>query len=146
MKKSRNFPRFRKNIFFEIFFRFEKKNLFYFFSTPTQKFVRNPKIILRKPRDHFKDENNTNSKVAYTKSMILVTFGNVLRITALKFWSRPQINVEKPCHRPRQTIRVFHSKERWYLSDGLLSIQTISRVCRLWVFLMRFVKSSINTY
>ena len=49
---------------FDFFFRFSKKNIFWFVCFPsflflTQNFPRNPKIILRKAYEHFK---NTKSK------------------------------------------------------------------------------------
>ena len=84
IKKSWNST---KNIF-SIFWRFFltlNKNIFsLIFSIPIQNFPKNPKIILRTPCDHFEDAKNTKSKFFYTKSRILVTFGDVLGITTLK--------------------------------------------------------------
>ena len=59
---SKNFRK-KSDFFFDIFFDFENIFIFWKKYIPTQNFVRNPKIILRKSCDHAKDTKNTDSNI-----------------------------------------------------------------------------------
>ena len=61
-----------------------KSFIFYeLFSISIRNFPRNPKIILRKSCDEFKATKNIDSKFLYKFFLILVIFGDMLRITTL---------------------------------------------------------------
>ena len=107
---------------------------FYKKYTPTQNFPRNPKIILRKSCDESKDTKNINSKFLYNIFLILVTFSDVLRITALKPFNTSLFEIRSP---HQMTILgkscyflwfFVEKKRKWYTITVCISLWTHRRV------------------